>query len=144
MLLALMLLASLTQAGIQMYLRPRNASLQMEEGKIKLRTREKDIADEKRVAEELGALQQPDSKMVLVKTIKGGSDLLYDSFYLFHGNLRFPVTNLTVDELRGGPPPPPVIGVSVARDFPVVQQVYPKVQTQFSRAQFMLWRVDAE
>ena len=143
-LLALMLLASLTQAGIQMYLRPRNASLQMEEGKIKLRTREKDIADEKRVAEELGALQQPDSKMVLVKAIKGGSDLLYDSFYLFHGNLRFPVTNLTVDELRGAPPPPPVIGVSVARDFPVVQQVYPKVQTQFSRAQFMLWRVDAE
>lgn len=59
-------------------------------------------------------------------------------------DLRFPVTKLTVNDLLGVPPQPPVIGVSVARDFPVVQQVCPKVQTQFSRAQFMLWRVDAE
>ena len=56
---------------------------------------------EKRVAEELGALQQPGTSMVLVKAIKGGSDLLYDSFYLFHRTLRFPVTKLTIDELHG-------------------------------------------
>src|SRR5437899_6787179 len=116
----------------------------MEEGKIKLRTREKDIDDEKRVAEELGALQQPDSKMVLLKAIKGGSDLLYDSFYLFHGNLRFPVTKLTTDELHGARPAPPVLGVCVERDFPVVQEVYRNVQTEFTRARFMLWRMDAE
>jgi hypothetical protein len=143
-LLALILVASLTQAEIQIYLRQRNASLQMEAGKIKLRTREKGIADEKRVVEELGALQQEGTRMVLVKAIQGGSDLLYDSFYLFHGNLRYPVTKLTVDELRVARPPPPLLGVCVAHDFPVVQQVYPNVQTQFSRAQFMLWRVDAE
>jgi hypothetical protein len=52
---------------------------------------------QKRVAEELGALQQPGTSMVLVKAIKGGSDLLYDSFYLFHRTLRFPVTKLTTD-----------------------------------------------
>ena len=45
--------------------------------------------------------QQPGTSMVLVKAIKGGSDLLYDSFYLFHRTLRFPVTKLTIDELHG-------------------------------------------
>ena len=88
--------------------------------------------------------QQPGTSMVLVKAIKGGSDLLYDSFYLFHGNLRFPVTKLTTDELHGARPAPPVLGVCVERDFPVVQEVYRNVQTQFTRAQFILWRVDAE
>jgi hypothetical protein len=81
---------------------------------------------------------------VLVKAIKGETDLLYDSLYLFHGNLRFPVLKLTVDGIRAATPPLPVIGVSVARDFPVVQEVYPKVQTQFTRAQFVLWRVEPE
>jgi hypothetical protein len=103
-----------------------------------VRTREKDVADEKRVAQQLGQLQQPDTRIVLVKTIKGGSDLLFDSFYLFHGNLRFPVVKLTVDQIRAAPPSSPVIGVSVARDFPVVREVYPNVQTQITRAQFVL------
>ena len=82
--------------------------------------------------------------MVLIKAVEGGGDLLYDSFYLFHGNLRFPVAKLTVDELRRAPPPPPVLAVCVARDFPVVQDVYANVHTQFNRAQFILWRVDAK
>jgi len=99
---------------------------------------------QKRVAEELGALQQPGTSIVLVKAIKGGSDLLYNSFYLFHRTLRFPVTKLTTDELHGARPAPPVLGVCVERDFPVVQEVYRNVQTQFTRAQFILWRVDAE
>jgi hypothetical protein len=113
-------------------------------GKIKLRSVEKNVADEKRAAEELGALQRKDTKMVLIKAVKRGSDLLYDSFYLFHGNLRFPVAKLTVDELRASPPSPPVLGVCVVRDFPAVQEAYGNVQTQFTQAQFILWRVDAE
>ena len=143
-LLAAILIGGLTQTEIQIYLRQRNASLQMNHGKIKLRTAEKNVADEKRVAEELGASQQEGTKMLLIKAVQGGGDLLYDSFYLFHGNLRFPVAKLTVDELRAAPPPLPVLGVCVARDFPVVQDVYANVQTQFARAQFILWRVDAE
>ncbi len=143
-LLAAILIGGLTQTEIQIYLRQRNASLQMNHGKIKLRTAEKNVADEKRVAEELGASQQEGTKMLLIKAVQGGGDLLYDSFYLFHGNLRFPVAKLTVDELRAAPPPLPVLGVCVARDFPVVQEVYGNVQTQFTRAQFILWRVEAE
>jgi hypothetical protein len=34
--------------------------------------------------------------------------------------------------------------VSAARDFAVVQEPYGNVKTQFARAQFILWRVDAE
>jgi 4-amino-4-deoxy-L-arabinose transferase-like glycosyltransferase len=143
-LLALILIASLAQTEIQTYLRQRSASLRIENGKITIRMREKDVADEKRVAQELGQLQRPDARIVLLKAIKGESDLLYDSFYLFHGNLRFPVAKRTVDEIRAAPLPPPVIGVCVTRDFPVVQEVYPKVQTQFTRAQFVLWRVESE
>jgi hypothetical protein len=143
-LLALILIAGLIQAEIQIHLRQRNGSVQIVNGKLKVRVDERNVADQKRVAENLGALQQPDTGIVLVKAIKEGSDLLYDSFYLFHGNLRLPVTKLTVDELRGAPPPPPVLGVCVARDFPIVQEAYRNAQTQFTRAQFILWRADAE
>ena len=143
-LLAVILIAGVAQTEIQIYLRQKNARLQMNHGKIRLRSAEKNIANEKRVAEELGASQREGTKMVLIKAVQGGGDLLYDSFYLFHGNLRSPVAKLTVDELRAAAPTPPVLGVCVARYFPVVQEVYPNVQTQFTRAQFILWRVDAE
>jgi len=143
-LLALMLIAALTQAEIQFYLRQRNAAAKMAHGEIKVRVPEKNIADGKRVAEELGALRREGTKIVLVKPVHPVGDLRYDSFFLFHGNLRFPVAKLTVDELRGAPPPPPVLGVCVAPDLPVVQEIYGNVQTQFARAQFVLWRVDAK
>jgi hypothetical protein len=143
-LLALILMIGFAQTQIQIYLRQRNGSIQLVNGKPAVRAREQNVADEKRVAEKLGELQRLDTKTVLVKAVKDGSDLLYDSFYLFHGNLRFPVTNSTLEQLRQAPSPPPLVGVCVVRDFPVVQEVYPKVQTQFGLAQFIVWRVDSE
>jgi hypothetical protein len=106
--------------------------------------RRRNFADEKRVAEELGTLQREGTRIVLITKDEAtvGSDLHFDSFYLFHGDLRFPVTKYTVHEIRRSPPPPPLIGVCVTRDFPVVQAVYHNVQIQFTRAQFILWRVD--
>jgi hypothetical protein len=112
--------------------------------KIKVRVPEKNIADGKRVAEELGTLHRESTKIVLVNPVHPVGDLRYDSFSLFHVNLRFPVAKLTVNELRGAPPPPPVLGACVAPDLPVVQEIYGNVQTQFARAQFVLWRVDAK
>jgi hypothetical protein len=109
--------------------------------KIHIDRRQKDVADEKRIAEELGALQQAGTQTVLIKAIKPGGDLLWDSFYLFHGNFRFPVAKYTVDEIRSKPPKPPLIGACVARDFPVVQEMYPNVRVQLTRAQFVCWRV---
>jgi 4-amino-4-deoxy-L-arabinose transferase-like glycosyltransferase len=66
-LLALMLIASLIQAEIQFYLRQRNATAKMVEGKIMVRVPEKNIADGKRVAEKLGVLQREGTKIVLLK-----------------------------------------------------------------------------
>jgi 4-amino-4-deoxy-L-arabinose transferase-like glycosyltransferase len=143
-LLALMLIAGLTQTEIQFYLRQRNAAAKMVNGKINLRVAEKNIPDGKRVAQELGALQQEGTKIVLIKAVHPGGDLNYEWFFLFYGNLRFPVVKLTVDELRGAPPLPPVLGICVAEDFPIIQEVYGNVKMQFARAQFVLWQVDEQ
>jgi 4-amino-4-deoxy-L-arabinose transferase-like glycosyltransferase len=112
--------------------------------KLQIDFRRRSFADEKRVAEELGGLQGEGTETVLITEDEStvGKDLHFDSFYLFHGNLRFPVTKYTVDEIRRSPPPPPLLGVCVTRDFPVVQSLYPNVQKQFTRAQFIIWRVD--
>jgi len=112
------------------------------QAKIQIDHRQRDVADEKRIAEELGALQQAGTQTVLIKAIKPGGDLLWDSFYLFHGNFRFPVAKYTVDQMGNNPPKPPLIGACVARDFPLVQGVYPNVQVRLTRAEFICWRVD--
>jgi hypothetical protein len=109
--------------------------------KIKIELRQREVANEKLIAETLGALQQAGTQTVLIESLKPGEDLLWDSFYLFHGNFRFPLTKYTVDQFRQNPPKPPLIGACVARDFPVVRQIYPDVQVQLTRAQFVCWRV---
>src|ERR1700731_1577322 len=111
------------------------------QAELKIILRQKDVADEKVIAEKLGALQQPGTKTVLVEAKNLGGDLMWDSFYLFHGNFRFPLERHTVDEIRRDPPKPPVIGACVARDFSAVREVYPTVQVQFTRAQFICWHV---
>ena len=104
----------------------------------------KDVTDEKAIAERLGTLQRDGTKIVLVKAIKPGADLLWDSFYLFHGRLRSPVTKYTVEEIRANPPQPPLIGACVARDLPVLQGLYPNLQVEDARAQFVCWEVGAQ
>ncbi|HYR21848.1 MAG TPA: phospholipid carrier-dependent glycosyltransferase [Chthoniobacterales bacterium] len=99
----------------------------------------RDVTDEKLIAEKLGTFQGDGTKIVLVKAKKPGADLLWDSFYLFHGKLRSSVSKYTVDEIRSNPPPAPLIGVCVARDLPVLQQLYPNLRTELVRAQFVCW-----
>jgi 4-amino-4-deoxy-L-arabinose transferase-like glycosyltransferase len=112
--------------------------------KIHIDGRRKNVADEKVIAEKLGELQQSGTKTVLVEAIHLGGDLMWDSFYLFHGNFRFPLERHTVDEIRRDPPKPPVIGACIAREFPVIKELYPNVQVQLTRAQFTCWKVSAE
>jgi hypothetical protein len=102
----------------------------------------KDVAIEKRVAEELGALQEEGTRTVLINARDEGASLLYNSFYLFHGNLRFPVTKFTVDQIRRAPPPPPVLGVCIDRDFTALHEVYSNPRVQFTLGQFIIWRAD--
>ncbi len=142
-LLILILLAGQIQAQTQVYLRQKNATGQLVNGKIQIRADGRNVADEKRVAEALGALQQAGTSIVLIKAARGGGDLLYEPFYMFYGNLRFPVQRLTIEQIRKAPPAPPVIGVCIRRDFPVVQEVYPGAQVEFALAQFVIWRAEA-
>ena len=111
---------------------------------ITIERRRKDAPDEKLIAEKLGTLQHGGTKTLLIKAEQPGGDLLWDSFYLFHGNFRFPVEAYTIEQLRKDRPKPPLIGACVARDFPVVREVYPNVQAELVRAQFMCWRVTAQ
>lgn len=111
------------------------------QAELKIILRQKDVANEKVIAEKLGELQQPGTKTLLVEATKPGSDLMWDSFYLFHGNFRFPLARFTVDGIRRSPPQPPLIGVCGVRDFSVVREVYPTVQVRFARAQFICWQV---
>ena len=111
---------------------------------IHIHSRRKDVANEKVIAEKLGELQQAGTEIVLVKTSDTGIDLLWDSFYLFHGNLRFPVTKLTTEVIQANPPKPPLIGACVVRDFPIVQKLYPNVRVALNRDQFICWQVPAD
>ncbi len=103
----------------------------------------RDVTDEKMIAERLGNMQRPGVKIVLVESANPGTDLLWNTFYLFHGNLRSPVTSYTPDQFRDQLPSPPMIGVCVARDFPLVQQSYPQVRSELVRDQFVCWQVPA-
>jgi 4-amino-4-deoxy-L-arabinose transferase-like glycosyltransferase len=111
---------------------------------ITIERRRKDVADEKLIAEKLGELQHAGMRTALIRGETPGEDLLWDSFYLFHGNLRFPVEADTPERIRRQPPKPPLVGVCVARDFPVIREVYPNVQVELSRAQFICWRVSSQ
>ncbi len=144
--LAVLLIAGFVHTEIKIWSNVSSSSISVSlvPAKIQVDRRQKDVANEKRIAEELGALQQAGTQTVLIKAIKPGGDLLWDSFYLFHGNFRFPVAKYTVDEIRTSPPKPPLIGACVARDFPVVQGLYPNVQVQLTRAQYVCWRVGAQ
>jgi hypothetical protein len=141
--LVVLLLAGFVHAKIRIWSNVSSSriSLGFVPPKIQIDRRQKQVANEEQIAEELGALQQAGTQTVLIKAIKPGGDLLWDSFYLFHGNFRFPVAKYTTDEIRTNPPKPPVIGACVARDFPVVQKIYPSVRVQLTRAQFVCWRV---
>jgi 4-amino-4-deoxy-L-arabinose transferase-like glycosyltransferase len=111
---------------------------------IAIERRRKNVADEKLIAEKLGTLQQAGVKTLLICGENPRADLLWDSFYLFHGNLRFPVTAYTTDEIRRDSPKPPLVGVCVANDFPVLRDIYPNVHVELVRAQFMCWQVAAQ
>ena len=111
---------------------------------IHLVKRRRDVADEKAVAEKLGELQRADAKIILIKAIEPGNDLLWDSFYLFYGNAKSPVTKLTRDQIRSNPPKPPLIGASTTYDFPLVKELYPNVTVELMRGQFVCWQVSGQ
>lgn len=109
---------------------------------LQLQLRRKNVATEKRVAEKLGTLQEKAVTTILLNARNEGTALLYDGFYLFHGNLRFPLTKYTSQQIQASPPSPPALGVCIAADFPIIQKVYANPRIEFALAQFVIWRAD--
>jgi 4-amino-4-deoxy-L-arabinose transferase-like glycosyltransferase len=108
------------------------------EGGWLILNRGKDALDRQQIAEELGARQRLDTATVLVPSHDGGKPY-YDSFYLFYGKLRFPIVTRSVDQLREGPLPRPVVGVCDSDDFASIQQIYPDATVRATRGKFVCW-----
>ena len=112
------------------------------QSEIKLRHRGADVSREQRVARELGAFQNAETSMILVKNPGMNPGLRSSAFYLFHGALRFPLKRYSIDKFQKAPPQRPAIGVCVDRDFPAVQSIYPDARPFFTLDYFICWRTD--
>lgn len=110
------------------------------QAKLEINHRRKEPADQIEIAQQLGSLQRPDTHTVIVR-LSGGS-VLYDSFYLFYGDLHFPVTKLSPDQLSLASPPRPAIGVCAAANLPLVRQKYGDVDVALQRGDFICWRAE--
>jgi 4-amino-4-deoxy-L-arabinose transferase-like glycosyltransferase len=113
------------------------------QAEIKMHHHGPDAASEQRVAQELGVAQRSGVRTVLLEPAGKKSDLRSNAFYLFHGNLRFPLQRWTISEFRETPPARPVFGVCVDRDFPVVQTIYPEAKIDIAAGQWIAWQTGA-
>jgi hypothetical protein len=80
---------------------------------------------------------------VLLRSTEVKTPLRSNAFYLFHGNLHFPVERRRLEEFEKDPPPRPALGVCLARSFPKVQEVYPEAKVQLALDQFICWETAA-
>ena len=110
------------------------------QAKLEINHRRKEPADQIEIAQQIGSLQKPDTHTVIVR-LSGGS-VLYDSFYLFYGDLHYPVTKLTPDQLRLAAPLRPAIGVCAAENLPLVREKYGDVDVALQRGDFICWRAE--
>lgn len=110
------------------------------QAEIKMHHRGSDASLEQRVARKLGELQREGASILLIVPAEEKRALRSTAFYLFHGNLRFPLKRRTLEEFRQAPPPRPVVGVCLARDFPIVQSVYPEAKIELALDDFVCWQ----
>jgi 4-amino-4-deoxy-L-arabinose transferase-like glycosyltransferase len=110
------------------------------QAKLEINHRRKDPADQIEIAQRIGSMEKPDVHTLIVR-FSGGS-VLYDSFYLFYGDLHFPVTKLSPDQLSLASPPRPAIGVCAAANLPLVRQKYGDVDVALQRDDFICWRAE--
>jgi hypothetical protein len=113
------------------------------QAEIKMHHRGPDASNEKRVAQKLGELQREGASTVLLRSTDDKKPLRSNAFYLFHGNLHFPVERRRLEEFGKDHPPRPAIGVCLARGFPRVQEVYSDAKIQMALDQFICWQTAA-
>jgi 4-amino-4-deoxy-L-arabinose transferase-like glycosyltransferase len=111
---------------------------------ITITRRRKDVTDEKLIAEKLGTVQRREARTLLIRAEQPGIGLWWYSFYLFYGNLRFPVEPCTVEQIERDPPKPPVVGVCVSEDLLAIRNKYPNLRVELACARFVCWQVKGD
>lgn len=96
--------------------------------------------DQLRLAEELGSLQSPGTRMIIVRDRDLPGGMLNDSFYLFYGKLRHPLQKRAPDKLKAGARSIPAIGICRGADFPAVRTAYPTAMIRLTRGDFICWQ----
>jgi 4-amino-4-deoxy-L-arabinose transferase-like glycosyltransferase len=98
--------------------------------------RRKDHSAQRRVAEELGRLQEPNLQLVVVDPDK---HVLPEQFFLFYGELRFPVTLVFAADLPRTKLQTPAAGVCAVRDLPLLQSKFPNLSIARRSGEFVCW-----
>jgi 4-amino-4-deoxy-L-arabinose transferase-like glycosyltransferase len=98
--------------------------------------RQKDHSAQLRVAEELGRQQNAETQLVLVDPDK---QVLPEPFFLFYGELRFPVMGVLAADLPQTKLQTPAAGVCAVRDLPLVQSKFPNLSIALRSGEFVCW-----
>ena len=107
---------------------------------IKMHHRAAEPVAELRAAQRLGQLQSPDTRMILLDGAGKNRQLRSIAFYLFHGNLRFPIRRRSFEELGEEGLEKPPIGVCTTRDLPRLLSIYPNATTEKLEGSIVCWR----
>lgn len=98
-----------------------------------------DPSNEQRIAQKLGEIQT--GELMLVRPSPPAKRGMRSAgFYLFHGRLRSPLNQYTVDELRGAMPKRPAAGVCKSSDLAAIQSIYPDAEAVVAFDQLVCWR----
>jgi 4-amino-4-deoxy-L-arabinose transferase-like glycosyltransferase len=110
------------------------------QSQTKIRSRQQNATAETRMAEELGRQQNENATILLIKSSnQNDRELLYTHFYLFYGNLRYPVERQTLSQVQQSPPHLPATGVCLARDFPIIRGLLPEAKVVRREGKFVCW-----
>jgi 4-amino-4-deoxy-L-arabinose transferase-like glycosyltransferase len=107
---------------------------------IKMHHGPRDVSAEKRVAEVLGSRQRENLTTIVIRPPRGKHDFQIAAFYLFYGDLKFPVKRVTVERLAELAPARPLIGVCPLREFDRVRELYPDAQIVFTADYACCWQ----
>jgi 4-amino-4-deoxy-L-arabinose transferase-like glycosyltransferase len=110
------------------------------QGQVQIALRRNSVPGQLLIAEELGARQEAGIPIFVIRP-QTGREVLYQLFYLFYGNLRFPVTKLSPEEFRETSPPVPAMGICVARDLPLLREKFGDVIIQRQCDETIVWIV---
>ncbi|HXX42455.1 MAG TPA: glycosyltransferase family 39 protein [Chthoniobacterales bacterium] len=108
------------------------------EAAIMIHVRRRDAADQLAIACRIGELQQPDIPIYVIRSTTG--EIGYQPFYLFYGNLRFPVSRFWTSELPQAKLAVPSIGVCTADDLPLLERKIGNVKVDLQQGNIVCWR----